>query len=194
MHMVENVLHAARAERRANPVRVGPVALAPLALDVAGGFAPLAEAAGMRVAADVPPGLGVRAEAGALRQVLLNLLDNALRYGARAQTIRLGAAAEGGGTVRFWVDDEGPGIPPGDRRRVWLPFVRLERDRAAGHRTGSGLGLAVVADLVRAMDGETWIADAPGGGARLCVRLPAAAADDAGAASAAGAPAEAALA
>jgi signal transduction histidine kinase len=174
MHMVENVLHAARAERRPNPVRVEAVALTPLAREVARDFAPLAEAAGMRVAAAVPDGLAARAESGAVRQVLLNLLDNALRYGAPAQTIRVGAAAEGGGTVRLWVDDEGPGIPARDRRRVWLPFVRLARDRQAGDRTGSGLGLAVVADLVHAMEGEAWIAEAPGGGARVCVRLPAA--------------------
>ncbi|MGZ8379668.1 MAG: sensor histidine kinase [Gemmatirosa sp.] len=172
MHMVENVLHAARAERRANPVHVQAVALAPLVHEIAQGFAPLAEASGMRVEVDVPAALGARADAGALRQIVLNLLDNALRYGARAQTIRVAARAEAGATVRLWVDDAGPGIAPRDRQRVWLPFVRLTRDRQAGDRTGSGLGLAVVADLVRALDGEAWITDAPGGGTRVCVRLP----------------------
>ncbi|GLC25509.1 sensor histidine kinase [Roseisolibacter agri] len=172
MHMVENVLHAARAERRANPVRAEAVALAPLVREVADGFAPLAEAAGMRVTTDVPPTLGARAEAGALRQILLNLLDNALRYGAPAQTIRVAAIAETETTVRITVDDAGPGIAPRDRQRVWLPFVRLARDRQAGDRTGSGLGLAVVADLVRAMEGEAWIGEAPGGGTRVSVRLP----------------------
>jgi signal transduction histidine kinase len=179
MHMVENVLHAARAERRANPVRTEAIALAPLVRDVAHGFAPLAATAGMRLDVDVPASLGVRADAGAVRQILLNLLDNALRYGARAQTIHVAARAEAGATVRLWVDDAGPGIAPRDRQRVWLPFVRLARDRQAGDRTGSGLGLAVVADLVRALDGEAWIADAPGGGTRVCVRLPAAAHPDA---------------
>jgi signal transduction histidine kinase len=179
MHMVENVLHAARAERRANPVHTEVVALAPLVREVARGFAPLAEAAGMRLDVDVPGSLGARADTGALRQILLNLLDNALRYGAHAQTIRVAAREEAGATVRLWVDDAGPGIAPRDRQRVWLPFVRLARDRQAGNRTGSGLGLAVVADLVRALDGEAWITDAPGGGTRVCVRLPAVALADA---------------
>ena len=171
MQMVENVLHVARAERRGNAVHLSDVPLAPLVREVVQGFAPLAREAEMRVEAAVPDALVARADAGALRQILLNLLDNARRYGARAQVIGIGAQADGADAVRLWVDDEGPGIPAHDRRRVWEPFVRLARDRRQGDRTGSGLGLAVVADLVHAVGGEVWIGDAPGGGARVGVRL-----------------------
>ena len=72
------------------------------------------------------------------------------------------------------VDDAGPGIPPADRERVWRPFVRLEGgDRP---RTGTGIGLAIVRQLVELHEGTTTIQDAPGGGARFVVSLPAAAA------------------
>jgi signal transduction histidine kinase len=171
MQMVENVLHVARAERRGNAVQPTDVPLAPLVREVVQGFAPLAREAGMRVEAGVSDALVVRAESGALRQILLNLLDNARRYGAREQTIRIGAQPDGDAAVRLWVDDEGPGVPVHDRRRVWEPFVRLARHRRQGDRTGSGLGLAVVADLVHAVGGEVWIGEAPGGGARVGVRL-----------------------
>jgi signal transduction histidine kinase len=178
MQMVENVLHVARAERRANGVRPTNVALAPLASEVAAGFAPLAAAANAAVVVALPGTLTARAEPAALRQVLLNLLDNAVRYGPAGQVVRVGGSAHGD-AVRLWVDDEGPGVPPRDRERIWAPFVRLARDRIAESRTGdtarpgSGLGLAVVRDVVTLGGGRTWVEDAPGGGARFVVELPA---------------------
>ncbi|MBV9878980.1 MAG: HAMP domain-containing histidine kinase [Gemmatirosa sp.] len=186
MHMVENVLHVARAERRANGVRPTAVALEPLALDVVAGFAPLAAAGGATVDVDVPATLVARAEPGALRQMLLNLLDNAVRYGPPGQVVHVGGAGAGD-VVRLWVDDEGPGVPPRDRERIWSPFVRLARDRVTagadpvrgdGTRTGSGLGLAVVRDLAALHGGRAWVEDvaAPSGsrgGARFVVELPA---------------------
>src|SRR3712207_7382097 len=60
--------------------------------------------------------------------------------------------------VRVWVEDEGPGIPPQERERVWLPFLRLQRDRN-GATGGSGIGLAVVRELALLHGGETWVED-----------------------------------
>jgi signal transduction histidine kinase len=176
MQMVENVLHVARAERRANGVSPSTVALAPLVAEVASGFAPLAAAASATVVAALPDPLTVRAEPGALRQVLLNLLDNAVRYGPSGQVVHVGGGVTGD-VVRLWVDDEGPGVPPRDRERIFAPFVRLARDRVARERgevsrPGSGLGLAVVRDLVTLHGGRVWVEDAPGGGARFVVELP----------------------
>jgi len=103
----------------------------------------------------------------ALRRVVANLVDNALIYGT---TAHLSVDAETG-FVTLLVDDEGPGIPPDQREQILEPFVRLEdsRNRRTG---GAGLGLAVARSLVEAHEGTISIADAPGGGARVVVRLP----------------------
>jgi len=103
----------------------------------------------------------------ALRRVVANLVDNALIYGKAAH---LSVNAESG-FVTLLVDDEGPGIPPDQREQILEPFVRLEdsRNRRTG---GAGLGLAVARSLVEAHEGMIAIADAPGGGARVVVRLP----------------------
>lgn len=108
-----------------------------------------------------------------LRRVVGNLLDNALKYGPSGQTVRLSVDAPGGGAVRIRVDDEGPGVPRGEREAIWEPYRRLPRD-VEGRRPGSGLGLAVVRDLVARYEGSVEVGDAPGGGARFTIRLPAA--------------------
>jgi len=78
-----------------------------------------------------------------------------------------------GGRVRVWVEDQGPGVPPRDRERVWLPFLRLRRDRN-GATGGSGIGLAVVRELAELHGGTTWVEGGPAGGARFVIELPAA--------------------
>ncbi|HEY3785221.1 MAG TPA: ATP-binding protein [Steroidobacteraceae bacterium] len=103
----------------------------------------------------------------ALRRVISNLLDNALVYGK----VALLSIHSDDASVRLLVDDRGPGIPPDQREQILEPFVRLEgsRNRRTG---GAGLGLAVARSLVEAQDGTLTIGDAPGGGARVAVRLP----------------------
>jgi signal transduction histidine kinase len=113
--------------------------------------------------------------------MLLNLLDNAVKYGPAGQEVRIGAMQDNG-VARLWVDDGGPGIPRADRERVWLRFWRLERDRDSAV-AGSGIGLAVVRELASLHHGRAWIEDAvpphpaPGGGwgsgTRVVIELPA---------------------
>ncbi|MCK5653402.1 MAG: ATP-binding protein, partial [Gemmatimonadetes bacterium] len=69
-------------------------------------------------------------------------------------------------------EDEGPGISPRDRRQIWDPYRRLERD-VAGEVRGSGIGLAVVAELCSLYGGEAWVEDGEAGGSRFVVELPA---------------------
>jgi len=109
-------------------------------------------------------------DAEAWKQVVTNLLDNAVKYGPAGQTVRVSVTAQNG-WLRMNVDDQGLGIPAADRERVWDRFQRLERDRGT-HRTGSGIGLAIVREIVRRHDGQCRIEDAPGGGARFVVELP----------------------
>src|SRR3712207_9089842 len=86
----------------------------------------------------------------------------------------MGAVDDGRGPrVRLWVEDQGPGIPAKDRDRVWEPYVRLDRDVVEGATGGSGIGLAVVRELVALHGGKTWLEEPAGGGTRVGVELPA---------------------
>ncbi len=179
MHMVENVLHFSR-RRDAPDVRLEPIALEPYLAEVVASFAPLATAAAMRVETRVGDAT-VHADPAMLRQVVLNLLDNAVKYGRQGQIIEIAAESTSGNgsgparLVRLTVTDDGPGIAPSDRERVWSPYVRL-RSNGEARRAGSGIGLAVVRELVEAMQGRTLVESAPnGGGARFVVELTASA-------------------
>ncbi len=172
-HLVENLLHFSRSERQTAHIAPEPTALAPLVQEVIDGFAPLAAARGVTLAASVPEDLVVPADPGAVRQMLLNLLDNAVKYGPAGQEVRIGATRENG-VARLWVADRGPGIPRADRERVWERFWRLERDRDSSV-AGSGIGLAVVRELADLHHGRAWIDDVgpDGAGTRVVIELPA---------------------
>jgi signal transduction histidine kinase len=171
-HLVENLLHFSRSERQTTHITPEPTRMAPLVQEVIDGFAPLAAARGVTLAASVPEDLVVPADPGALRQMLLNLLDNAVKYGPAGQEVRVGATRDNG-SARLWVDDGGPGIPRADRERVWERFWRLERDRGSAI-AGSGIGLAVVRELADLHHGRAWIDDVgPDGGTRVVIELPA---------------------
>jgi signal transduction histidine kinase len=130
-------------------------------------FTPLA-GSGVRLMTVLDEALMVPVDADSLRQIVINLLDNAVKYGGSEGPVILRATLSAD-RARLEVDDAGPGIPPADRARVWQPFVRLERAPAVA---GSGIGLAVVRELVGAHGGSCWVEDAPPGGARLVVELP----------------------
>lgn len=103
----------------------------------------------------------------ALRRIVSNLAENALKYGHAAHL----AVTVDGPLIVLTVDDEGPGIPPESRDALLEPFVRLDSSR--NRRTGgAGLGLAVVRSLVEAHRGSITIGDSPTGGARFSIRLP----------------------
>jgi two-component system phosphate regulon sensor histidine kinase PhoR len=103
--------------------------------------------------------------------VLLNLLDNALKYGPAGQKVILGASTNDA-VVRVWLEDEGPGIPEAQRERVWHRYVRLPRDQE-GPVAGAGIGLAVVRELVELHGGRAWIEGGTATGARIVIELPA---------------------
>ena len=165
-NLVEDLLLLARIEEDSLRLSRRPVDLDDLVLDEArrlraGPGAP-------RVDASAVSAGRVTGDAGALRRVLRNLVDNAARH-ARS---KVGfALAEVDGEVLLAVEDDGPGIPPDQRERVLERFVRLDdaRTRDAG---GSGLGLAIVAEVVAAHGGTVAVGDAAGGGARIEIRLP----------------------
>lgn len=117
----------------------------------------------------VPP---VAADAGQLRQVLANLVDNAIKYSPDGGEVRVRVETSNG-KVRFLVTDQGLGIPASERRRVFEKFYRLDPDMNRGIG-GTGLGLYICKELVRRVNGRIWLDDAPGGGSVFVVELPAA--------------------
>lgn len=171
IRLVERVLAFAGGREVDPEGEPGPVDLSRVIAETAEAFRPLARSGDVRLVVEVPADLPrVHGDSRALRQVLFNLLDNALRYGPEGQTVHVRAVTRDG-DVELAVEDEGPGIPRDERERVWEPFVRLERDGAPGGEAGSGIGLAVVRDAIEAMGGRAWIDDPRGAGARVVVRL-----------------------
>jgi two-component system phosphate regulon sensor histidine kinase PhoR len=169
-YLVENVLNFSRSEKGTNRISPSPADLDHEIQDVIELFAPLARARKMTLATALDAHEVVTVDRDALRQILLNLLDNAAKYGPPGQTITVGSEIVGD-VARIWVEDQGPGIPHEDRRRVWEPYVRLNRS-AESATGGSGIGLSVVRELVALHGGRTRAEGAPGGGARVVIELP----------------------
>lgn len=146
--------------------------------EIVSGFEPLAQAQGVRLATRLEPGIVADVDRGALRQVLLNLLDNAVRYGPPHQHVTI-ATSSAGDTWTLEVADEGPGIPADERERIFAPYYRMKRD-AGGAVGGTGIGLAVVRRLVEEHRGRVHVVPTNGdgaSGARFVVALPIAARD-----------------
>jgi two-component system phosphate regulon sensor histidine kinase PhoR len=104
------------------------------------------------------------------RQVLTNLMDNAIKYSPHGGRMQLGVEA-GDGYARFTVRDEGLGIPLGEQKRIFEKFYRLDPDHRRGIG-GSGLGLYISRELVRTMNGRIWVESDPGKGATFTFELP----------------------
>ena len=168
-YLVENVLNFARSERRANRLRLEDTEIAREINDVLDTFAPLTRAKDVTLHAELTEGLVASVDRAALHQILLNLLDNAVKYGPAGQTITVRARAAAD-RLLIEVIDEGSGIPAEERERIWEPYHRLERD--AKSVAGSGIGLAVARELVELHGGRAWVEDARPRGARFIVALP----------------------
>jgi signal transduction histidine kinase len=169
-HLVDNVLLFSRTEHRASQLSAFPLPLAPLVRDIVESFAPLARTREVALETALEERIVAPVDAGAVRQMLLNLLDNALKYGPQGQTITVTLSTDGC-DARIAVDDQGPGVRPADRERIWEAFVRGARNEDSPS-TGSGIGLAVVRRLATMHGGRCWVGTAPGGGARFVIELP----------------------
>ena len=114
----------------------------------------------------------VVADPGQLRQVLVNLVDNAIKYSPEGGLVAL-AVANGDSAIRFSVEDRGLGIPATEHRRIFEKFYRLDPDMTRGIG-GTGLGLYICRELVRRMEGKIWVESKLGEGSTFVVELPAA--------------------
>ena len=161
--MVLDLLEISRADQDLDQRSWEPVDVATLVTNVAqtypGSPTPVIE--------QIPP--FVLADRRRLVRVVANLLDNAQRHGGGV--IRL-AVTERSGNARLEIDDAGPGIPDDLKTQVFERFARGRHSGDRGDETGTGLGLALVAQHVRNHRGTCWTEDRPGGGARFVVELP----------------------
>lgn len=147
------------------------VALWPLIEVVADGFRDRAAAAGLTITRDAaPPRSTVLCDAGRMRQVLVNLLENAVRYTRAGGRIHLGGASEGG-SLRVTIDDSAPSVPTLLLDRLGERFFRTDEARAGAHG-GAGLGLALACRIVEAHSGRVAFAASEMGGLRVRVDLP----------------------
>lgn len=111
----------------------------------------------------------VRMDENALTLALLNLLENAVKYGGGSDiTVRVEASAD---RVDLVVSDRGPGVPPEEQQRIWERFYRGKAHRTRPIR-GSGIGLALVRHIAEAHGGQALVVSTPGGGATFIIRLP----------------------
>jgi two-component system OmpR family sensor kinase len=167
--MVEDLLLLARLGRE-RPLAQDRVDLGDV---VAGAVAAVRTVAPDRaVSLDAAPGVVVVGDADRLRQVVDNLLANAVKHTPPGTAVEVRVAADGPDAVLV-VRDHGPGVPAADRARIFEPFFRSDSSRA---RTtgGAGLGLSIVSAIVVAHGGEVGVGAGPDGGAVFRVRIPAA--------------------
>ncbi len=168
IRLVNQLLALARAEPEAG-LQLGSLDLAALAREVAAEAVPRALAAGIDLGVEGDAGpLPVQGHAGLLRELVANLLDNAISYTPRDGEVTL-CLLRDGNCVRLEVRDNGPGIPVQERERV---FERFYRGSAEGKGKGCGLGLAIVQEIARRHGASVSLDDNPGGGLRVCLLLP----------------------
>jgi signal transduction histidine kinase len=166
--LVENVLLFSRGERRRPQITREPVRLAAILTDVVEGFAPLASARQAHLLTQLDRSVMADVDPGAVRQILLNLLDNAVKYGPAGQTVTVALRISGDHAL-IVVDDQGPGIDAPDADRIWQPFSRLARSATA--TGGAGIGLAIVRQLAELHGGVARVERADAG-ARFIVEIP----------------------
>lgn len=162
VRLVEQLLALARAE----PGAAAPTQaldLADIARQAVADVQPLAERAGVVLSLDAAEPLPLEGDPQALRSAVRNLIDNAVKYGARNVQV---SARRQAGALLLRVDDDGPGIPPEARERV---FDRFQRGDSAGTE-GSGLGLAIVRAAARQQGAHVVLGEAPLGGLRAEIR------------------------
>ena len=173
-HLVDNILRFSQTDhkhpeplavsnRRRQPIR-------PLLEQVVERIRALVVGQTLTVDDRLGPDTEVEVEGDALHRMLLNLVDNALKYGPADQHVRLGWS-EVDHTVWLAVEDEGPGIPEAQRHQIWRDFERLDRPVEAAV-AGTGIGLSVVRELVAQQEGRVWVENREDGGARFVIELP----------------------
>lgn len=169
--LVDDVLTLSWLDESAGGKEAVPVAL--LCRQVTQRLEPAAQEKGVGFALDLDEKAVARGMMTMVEQMLYNLADNAIEYSPEGGTVSLSVKRTDGGTVTVRVSDEGPGVPPEYRERIFERFFRIDTSRSR-ETGGTGLGLAIVKHVAQSCGGTVSVEDAAGGGASFVVTLAAA--------------------
>jgi PAS domain S-box-containing protein len=171
--LIASLLDLTRIESGSVHYTIVNVGVAPVFADVEALIAPQAAAKHQAVTFDPPgPPLIVRADREKLRQILLNLLSNAIRHTPAGTCITVSARRFDDSAIAIVVRDNGPGVSVELQHSIFEPFVQLDRALTSPTQQGVGLGLAISRDLARGMGGELTIESEAGAGAAFSLTLP----------------------
>jgi two-component system OmpR family sensor kinase len=171
--LVEDLLLLTRLDTQ-RPLERGPVDLTVLAADAvqdARALDPNRHVRLLGLSGDVEP-TTIDGDEGRLRQVVTNLVGNAVNHTPDGTDIEIAVGVDAAGRAKIEVRDHGAGVDPVKARRVFERFYRADPSRGRGNGGGNGLGLAIVAAIVAAHGGRVGVAATPGGGATFVVDLP----------------------
>lgn len=171
--LVDNLLTLTRGDAGQVPIHLEMVDLAALAKDVVNHLRVLAEEKGQDVTLAGATSLAATADRGKLRQALINLLDNAIKYTPSGGHIRVNVQCRGSESAVVEIVDTGPGIPPAHREKVFERFYRVDQGRSSD-AGGAGLGLAIAEWAVRLSGGRVELESKEHRGSTFRVVLPAA--------------------
>ena len=174
IRLVNDLLTLSRADAQSLNLRRERFDLTQLARSCAEGLATQAAAQDISLVVD-GPSVYVNADADRIQQVLVNLLDNAIRFSPPGETVRVRVGQDDilPHSVTVSVQDRGPGIPTADQSRVFERFYRGDKSRARKGDVGAGLGLPIAQTLVEAHHGRITLASSPGQGTTVSFSLPA---------------------
>ena len=177
MSLVNDVLNFARVEAGQVAVELEDVCLDRLLAEMEGMVEPQLRAKRVGYALEVDAAPPVRADADRLKQILINLLTNAVKFTPSGGRIRVSCDAPApppreAPMVRVRVGDSGRGIPAGALQAIFEPFVQIDRHLTADSQQGVGLGLAISRDLARAMGGDLTVESTVGEGSVFTLALP----------------------
>ena len=168
--LIDDLLVLSRLEAHEMPLVIESVDMRELVSSIAEGFKKQAADKGITLQAGIDEGLPkISSDRGRVEQVMLNLLDNAIKYtpSGGAVNVRVSAAD---GVIRVDVNDTGIGIPPQDIPRIFERFYRVDKARSR-ELGGTGLGLAIVKHIINSLNGKVWVESAPSKGSTFSFTL-----------------------